>query len=471
MSEVSYDTIIRGFKSVVSESDNNPDYVRVELYEDGRGVYIVEVPLMEGEKLSNDDVIDRVSDSAIDLFEAQRGTLGQGAGVMNKDSATKKKSYYNPIVRNYEEWYRNLQGTTYEDGAISLIEKMMDINKDIQEKEQQINELYDFSYKLLMDMDKLDLERMKSDRGYKDKIIVIKSHKLANFHSSNEVSEFLSMFKGHELESMIISKMKEYLDLQNRINEFNETLVSYYDSIDDIKNQMKEITILAAESNLSNNVDMEIMKYPNMANDIAELMEDVEVGDKEEVYEEFSITSSKKSRKLTSLDEEILKRLKDAGGFVPQENCEYNKEDMGRLQAEMLVRLVNHSGPYEDGNRTEFFVYELTPYGEKALETKVSYKISANEEIEIDELGEMHDGLQPAEVEPDGMPFNEGEKIELTKPVEVALWGGKIVYPKGTKGHIDSLFDRHGDYYKVMTDKGKLIKVKWNQMKRTRKKN
>lgn len=469
MSEITYDTVLRGFDCVVFDSPENDGYVRVEIYENGRKVYMVDIPLLEGEELNSSDAIDRVSDSAIDLFESQRGTLGQGAGIMSKDSIKKKSCYY-PIIRSKEEWFRNIQGTSYEDGAIVILEKLLDLNQDKMDKEQQIEEMGGFCDKLLHDMDKLDLERVKSSNGYKDQVIVIKADKIGCFYSADDVKEYLEMFRGHELEPLAISKMKEYLDVKSQMKEMEDTIDSIYEQQDDIEEQMKEMTVLVAESAISNNVDMEFMKYPNMTNDIAELMDGIEL-------EESVAVTAKKSRNLSGLEDEILQRLVSAGGFIPQEECSYDTEDMGRLQAEMLVRLVNHSGPYEDETRQEFFVYEITPYGEKALETKKSFSLSADKDSDsdtttdliVDQLGEAHDGLQPAEVDPDGMPFNEGEKIELTKAVDIALWGGKITYPKGTKGHIDSLYDRHGDYYKVMTDKGKLIKVKWDQMKRTRK--
>jgi len=96
------------------------------------------------------------------------------------------------------------------------------------------------------------------------------------------------------------------------------------------------------------------------------------------------------------------------------------------------------------------------------------------EPLEVVEKGQMHEGLDPAEVEVDRAPFNVSENIELSKEFEQVLWGGiKKKYPKGTKGVIDDLGDRQGnEYYIRLTDKdyaGRLLRVPFEYLIRKKK--
>ena len=84
-------------------------------------------------------------------------------------------------------------------------------------------------------------------------------------------------------------------------------------------------------------------------------------------------------------------------------------------------------------------------------------------------LVKMHEGVDVAEVSIDEHPFNESERVELSKEFTYRTWGGTNKLPKGTKGIIDSLYDRAGEYYYVRTDEGKHVKVPFSYLKRLKK--
>jgi hypothetical protein len=88
------------------------------------------------------------------------------------------------------------------------------------------------------------------------------------------------------------------------------------------------------------------------------------------------------------------------------------------------------------------------------------------DEHPLEELGEIADGKDIAEVPMDDMPFQIGDSVTLTKAYELALWGGATdELPKGMKGTIKNLYDGHGDYYMVKCEEGGVYRIPTEYLK------
>jgi hypothetical protein len=94
---------------------------------------------------------------------------------------------------------------------------------------------------------------------------------------------------------------------------------------------------------------------------------------------------------------------------------------------------------------------DLVSYGKRAeKEDKEN-----DGEYEVVELGQIHEGIDPAEVPLKDFPFALGDKVTLSKAFEMPIWGGGTTeLAKGTKGVIKNLYDGHGDAFMVTTEDG-----------------
>jgi hypothetical protein len=94
---------------------------------------------------------------------------------------------------------------------------------------------------------------------------------------------------------------------------------------------------------------------------------------------------------------------------------------------------------------------ELTKIGKRAEKEKEEN----DGEYEVVELGQIHEGIDPAEVPLKDFPFAIGDKVTLSKAFEMPIWGGGTTeLPKGTKGFIKNLYDGHGDAFMVTCEEG-----------------
>lgn len=97
--------LLSGFDAIISPSEDIPDAYHVVLEEGGAQVYETDIPVnldeFEGDNEDldgSDALLEEVGKAAIDLFEAERGTLGQGAGATDMEARTKRASKEKDII-------------------------------------------------------------------------------------------------------------------------------------------------------------------------------------------------------------------------------------------------------------------------------------------------------------------------------------------------------------------------------------
>lgn len=389
-----FQVLYRGFDCLVTPSEEGS--FDVSLFEGGSHVFTTPVSI-DLSKFESEDEIDDNSDAlineaaqaAVDMFESSRGTLGQGAmALQQKASKMDKKAWF--ATFDYESWFLHFKGGKFEDQAVSLLEQYVtavhNINKD---KSINLEALNDKKSQLEYEIDLLNIKRMQNSRG-NETVIVIRSSKEA---CTGYVEEVVEKFKGTVNEGVVLKKMQEYMEIDKQINAYYESGEGSWDKIDELVKAMDELLVTAMQTELNESiVDMGgATAYPNMAADVAELMEGV------------------------TLD-----------------------------------------APYEP-------IHEL-PLG--VFANKVAETEEEEDDHPLEELGEVHEGTDIAEVPFDDLPFHIGDSVTLSKAYELTLWGGAIEeLPKGMKGKIKNLYDGHGNAYIIECEKGGVYRIPTEYLK------
>jgi hypothetical protein len=375
-----YNILLKGYDVAMIPEGENPQYYRVILDENGVEVFNDDVlNIHQGEDFNESHLRD-IAQAAIDIFEADRGTLGEGAGALQEDSsvmakikASLSKKASVGLDETDIEWFNSFKGTTYESQAYDLIKNYLELSY-LTDVDSTATELYERRSDIQYQMCVLDLDRIKEQK-FITQVIVVKGSKQAYVYTEFEdIENFLDRFAGNPKENEAVKLVKSYLEISEEIDKHAKETEALWDEYTDVQDQMKSLQMEMAYSNALDKVPTTGLEaYPAMAQDVAELMEGV------------------------SMDEPLL------------------PTDPASVLAK---RSFNEVEPVAD---------------------------------RVQELGEIHEGLQTAEVEPpENQTFNEGDQIVLTKEFKISRWGISKVYPKGTKGRIDSLYDRQAEFYMVM---------------------
>jgi hypothetical protein len=135
-----------------------------------------------------------------------------------------------------------------------------------------------------------------------------------------------------------------------------------------------------------------------------------------------------------------------------------------------MVKAMRNSTP-DQIKKTLALVYglsdkdasDLVSYGKRAEKEE---KEENDGEYEVVELGQIHEGIDPAEVPLKDFPFAIGDKVTLSKAYEFPIWGGgSDELPKGTKGVIKNLYDGHGDSFMVTCECGGTYRIPTEYLK------
>ena len=380
--------VIDGFDVELAPSEEDENSLIATIYELGNKVYVVEIPVEEDEEqaINSEPILDYAAQAAVDIFEASRNTLGQGAGAtMKKQTSLDKKAYC--VSPQWENWYAGLRGTAYEEQATQMLEQLMELSApDHSGSGSEMEKLHNQEAQILYDLDVLNFERIKKHPAGQTVIIIQGSKKVA-LYGVEEVEKYLEKFRGCSLEQEAITKIRELLDVRAAISNACQLEEDRWEQTRDLELAMQELAMQALQESVEVTTTP-VEEYPQMATDIEDLMEGV------------------------TLEEPL----------------------------------------------------EPMMFARKALNEDAE---TGGEQLE--ELGEMHEGTDVAEIPVDEYPFNVSERVEITKNFEYRTWGGAKTLNKGTKGTIDDLFDRHGNIYYVKTDDGKLIKVPYTHLKRLKK--
>ena len=409
-----YDTTLAGFDVSVTVSPEDGDNFDVYLYEGGNNVYQVTIPIPgeESEAIESGDIINFAAQAAIDLYEASRGTLGQGGGATE---VTAMKRRADCITTEWEDWYLKLKGTPYEEQATTFLSQLVEAYHASDEARTEVLQTHEQERQICKELDMLNLERLKTVDPHQTIIVIGKK---AYLYDVAGVQDFLSKFKNCPLEGRAIAKVKELLEARTKLQNLQSAESENWEVQDQLKAAMQELLLQHLQQGvIETSPDTGMESAPAMANDIAELMQSVDLNSPLEPM----IAKSKRGISRKEIERMMEKRRRD-------------REEYGDDELE------------DEGGR-------------RAFEDVVQ---------EVIELGEWREGLDPAESE-DELPFEIGDKVTLTKAFENVLHGGGIEkIPSGAAGTIDSLYDGHGDYMLVFLDEGQLVRVPADNLKKSK---
>jgi len=277
-----YTFTLQGYDVVVNETENS-EVFHVQIHEGGAPVYETDVPItLEDEEIILDEVIDHAAKAAIDMYESEKGTLGQGAepleieAKMKRGQAIASPGCYWMESCNYTEWLMQLKGTPYEQQAIVLLEELINLQAP-GATNTELDALYKQKSQVEHELDRLNLERLKTADPPKQ-IVVIEANRTrrVSFSGLDWVEGFLDAFKDHRLEPQAILKVKELIDLEAAIDVASATESGTWDQQDEVRRQMDALLIEKTKSEVDQKLPQSgIEVAPEMANDIADLMEGV----------------------------------------------------------------------------------------------------------------------------------------------------------------------------------------------------
>ncbi len=274
MSDEGHSVVLGGYDVIILETDD-PIVYHVLLMEGGNQVFEIDVPInLEGEDLLVEDIMNHAAQAAIDIYEAEKGALGEGAEIMEVEAKMKKRACL-LISMNYEEWFKQLKGTPFEEQAAQLLEELIGLTTRSYER-AEIDTLYVKKDEIEAELDRLNLERMKTCDDLGQTIIIQAIHRRISCIGLDWVEGFLNKFKGHRLEPQVIVGVKGLVEVQNDINVAEDKLREQYQRENDIRGQMDQLLIEKTRNDVEERApEAGIDVAPNMITDIAELMDGV----------------------------------------------------------------------------------------------------------------------------------------------------------------------------------------------------
>jgi len=450
--------IVEGYEVEVNETEE-PSVYHVILAEEGAQVFEIDVPInLEGSNLLIEDILNYAAKAAIDIFEAERDTLGEGAGALEIEANMKIKSQnitcnscYFLTSCDYEEWFGQMKGTPYEDQAYQLLSQLIELQIP-QSTSDELSKLYTEKNMIQYELDILNLERIKSSSDFQKIIIVeaVNQSKFVNrigYANLDWIEYFLEKFKDHRLEPQVVLKVKELIDIHQAINIAESEQNDTWDQEQEIRNKMDLLSAEKAKNEIENRIpESGITVAPNMAEDIAELMEGVSFEEPlEPIIAGNKITIEYLEQMIEENNEEYGTNFSIGGAYG-----NYELWDGGNR-----IEIGSKKDIYEA------FIKNRFKDDEPIIAINKEDEDDFEKEDTFTELGEIHQGIDIAEIpEEKRVPFGPGNQIKLKRNIEIPMWGGiKKEVKKDTKGWIDSLFDGHAEKFFVRLEDGSLFSV------------
>jgi hypothetical protein len=276
--DFTYDKVIelmvQGFKVDIEPSKISPDYLQVSLYEKGEKVFMCNVKKVPED--TENLMLETVAKAAIDFFEVNRGSLGQGAKMSPKIN---RRACL--VDKDNEKWFMSFKGTAFEEMAENLLVQLYDLqfNKESLKYKslENLRELTVIEYELRL----LDLKRMR-DLSVGTNVIIVEAGKKGCFTYANAsyLKEFINKFAGSPLEQEVIKKMNRYLEIFDIIEDDSREVTRIDYEIKSIQEQMDSLSLEALQQNVLKKLPVSNMDlFPEMVDDIAELMDGVEMED------------------------------------------------------------------------------------------------------------------------------------------------------------------------------------------------
>ena len=271
------------------------------------------------------------------------------------------------------------------------------------------------------------------------------------------VQDYLDKFIACPLESQAVKLVKQYIEVKEELNQAFDLEDDRWAEMQEIEGQMEALSLEALYVNVIDKIPTEGMEaFPNMAADVAEMMEGVSL--------EPSLMDNNPATVLARKKAQYSQSYPDAPDPKFQVGDMVSESDGSRPGKITFVK------EYDEYQGTWKYRVE-DEAGSQKIRDEISLKLArkkAFEEVEpvedrIQELGEYHEGIDIAEVDyPDNATWNNGDRVQLKKELEVPSWAGKKKFKAGTKGVIDELFDKGNQIYLVaLEDKnGKITLAK-----------
>lgn len=205
-----------------------------------------------------------------------------------------------------EEWYLSFKGTPYESLAYELLDDEYALDLEVAAHEDVISGLYDELYQIEYRLKKLNLDRMR-DMPAGQQIIIINADtrvKHAWFGEASDLQGFLDAFAGTPQEPEAMRTAKEYLDIKEQINKLEEDTTDFGTRRDDISNQKESLSMEALQRNVEERIPTTgIEAFPEMAGELAELMEGVSM---DEPLELMSYAASEEKQEFVPVEKRVI---------------------------------------------------------------------------------------------------------------------------------------------------------------------
>jgi len=471
MPQDTFTAVIRGFDVLVEASEDEGVY-RVSVTE-GSGVpWEIDIPVEldefdgENEMLDgSNEILTYVSEAAVDLFEAQRDTLGEGAGALEV-AAMKKRSYSDSMY--WEPWFMKLKNTPFEEEGAQMLAEYFALDLEDEDFDSSWNDYYAAERKICYDLNMLNLERMK-DTDITEIVIVIEAQcNPCSCFGGDDLTEFAERFIGHPSEARVLDKLKELLDLRDQRDSLDEDNgPAVWERRQTLERQMQDLALTALQQNVMEMPETGIEAAPNMAGDLAQLMEGVDLS--------MPLAAGVRELKgTTALEPGRPTQPTPIPGPVQQGDMRVDqgpgdeREDFpSKLSdSDPMGRPVEEGAPVGGvgtlGDAVNIHVQPRKATGD----VKRAFEEIESSDERVEELGHIRNDRDPALIDSSQFSFNQNERVELKEEIEHMIgWGMKKVFPKGTKGYTESQYDKAGDRYVMRTDDNHLLTVRWDQIK------
>ena len=414
----SFKMVLKGFDAEVIDL-NDPSKIRVVLYAKGAKVFDSPMPVpQEMHDKVIEEVVDYAARAAIDLYESEHNILGQGAGALEVKKAMSNPSCDFLESCNYESWYFQFKGTPYEQEATVLLEELINLRAAHAAKTELAGLVAD-KERLLSELDKFNMEMLKESKPPVQIMIIQAFSERKACETFDWVDGFIEKFKGHRLEPQVLMKIHALIETQEAIDLSLLRMQEEREVEEGVKKKMNALLVDKAKNEVRSKLpESGIEVAPEMANDIADLMEGV------------------------SFDEPLEPMmLEPSMSGLPMPAAEQPK-----------APVVPFGNPLSIDNM-------------RASSRKYAEKEEDNSPFSVEdwgvELGKVHEGTDPAEVPAeDRIPFQKGEQVKLKKAIDVP--GYDILdntLPKGSIGWVNSEYDGHGDFLNVRFEGGTVLSV------------
>ncbi len=367
MSQDTYSLLLRGYDVLIEPSEDEDSYhVSVS---DGGAPWEMDMPVdldelaqleaQDDEDLDGSDALMQfVGNAAVDLYESQKGTLGQGAPApevtaMSLNKVIKKRGYYDSL--HWEDWFMRLKGTPFEEEAAGMLEEYFNLSTGSGMDNSDYTGLYEQEEKLNHELNMLNLERMKTLPSGQTVIYIqgAATPKHACW-DADRIQEYMDRFAGCPQEAEALAKIRELLDVRDQIAAIDVSGENMWEQQSALEGRMLDLQLQSLQQNVQVPTGMD--SAPNMAGDLAELMEGVDLhAPLDDQMDEPFVAARVAFDEVEPADERVEEVNYELKGIDPAEVDEVEEEIPQSFNTNDYVELkeeITQSGPGWGGSTT-----------------------------------------------------------------------------------------------------------------------